>query len=201
MSHTRASFRHIALPVLVFAILGMATAACGVIPFTERPAAGYVYGSGAPLRVAVIDATGGTDWSGAIDASVATYGSASPNLRFQRDAAGANIAITIRRYSDRTPPEIRGYLFPAGAGGFAAVYDAQGAACNFPPSPLPVGCTGEIASADVYVNDIIPAGSDIEARRQRLVLHEIGHSLGLTRHSPDLGIDQLADRYGWLPEQ
>jgi hypothetical protein len=92
---------------------------------------------------------------------------------------------------------LKGYLFPAGAGGFAAVYDVNGVACNFPPSPVPVGCTGEIATADVYLNDIIPPGADIEARRERLVLHEIGHALGLTRHSPDLGIAQLAQRYGW----
>jgi hypothetical protein len=29
------------------------------------------------------------------------------------------------------------------------------------------------------------------------MLHELGHALGLTRHSPDLNIEQLAQRYGW----
>jgi len=183
--------------MLALAVFAVASMACGVIPFVDRPAAGYSYCSGAPLHVAVLDETGGTDWSPAIDASLATYGSASPHLLFQRDPAGANIVITVRRYSDSAPPELKGYLFPAGAGGFAAVYDAAGAACNFPPSPLPVGCTGEIATVDIYLNDIIPPGTDIEARRERLMLHEIGHALGLTRHSPDLGITELAQRYGW----
>jgi len=180
--------------------LALAMMACGVIPFNERPAAGYVFGSGAPLRVAVIDQTGGADWSPAVDASVATYGAASPYLQFQRDPAGANIVITVHRYSDATPPELKGYLFPAGAGGFAAVYDAAGTACNFPPSPLPVDCTGEIATADVYLNDIIPPGPDIEARRERLLLHEFGHAMGLTRHAPTLDVPELAQRYGWPPQ-
>jgi hypothetical protein len=92
---------------------------------------------------------------------------------------------------------LQGYLFPAGAGGFAAVYDVNGAACNFPPSPLPPGCTGEIARVTIYLNDVIPPGSDIEARRLRLILHEMGHGMGLTRHSPDLGLRDLALRYGW----
>jgi hypothetical protein len=77
------------------------------------------------------------------------------------------------------------------------VYDAEGNACNFPPSPLPLNCSGRVARADIYLNDIIPAGADIEERRHRLVLHELGHAFGLTRHSPDLGIGQLAQRYGW----
>ncbi len=183
--------------MLALAAFAAASMACGVIPFVEQPAAGYAYGSGAPLRVAVVDETGGAGWSPAIDAAVATYGAASPHLLFRRDAVGANVVITIRRYVDSAPPELKGYLFPAGAGGFAAVYDVHGTACNFPPSPLPLGCTGEIATADVYLNDIIPAGSDIETRRQRLMLHEMGHSLGLTRHAPDLDIAQLAQRYGW----
>jgi len=194
---SRALLRRIALPVLALALFAVAAAACGAIPFVDRPAAGYTYASGAPLRVAVLDETAGTDWSPAIDTALAAYGSASPYLLFQRDRAGANIVITVRRYSDSAPPELNGYLFPAGAGGFAAVYDAAGVACNFPPSTLPLGCSGEIATAGVYLNDIIPPGSDIEERRLRLILHEIGHAMGLIRHSPDLDIAQLAQRYGW----
>ena len=67
---------------------------------------------------------------------------------------------------------------------------------TYSPS-VPVGCSGEIARAEIYLNDIIPPGADIEARRLRLILHELGHALGLTRHSPDMGIAQLAQRYGW----
>ena len=197
MSRNRIPVRRAALPMLALAILALSMMACGVIPFNERPAAGYAYGSGAPLRVAVLDQTGGAARSPAIDAAGANNGTASPYLRFQRDPAGANIVITVRRYVDATPPELKGYLFPAGAGGFAAVYDANGTACNFPPSPLPVDCTGEIAAADVYLNDIIPPGPDIEARRGRLLLHEFGHAMGLTRHAPTLNIEELALRYGW----
>jgi hypothetical protein len=186
---------------LVLCTLALAAAACGALPFTGQPAAHYVYGSDAQLRIAVTDATNADGWSPAIDASLATYGAGSDHLLFQRDAAGANVVITVRDYSDSAPPDLQGYLFPLNAGGFAAVYDAAGAACNFPPSPLPLNCTGEIASGDIYLNNVIPAGSDIEARRQRLILHELGHALGLTRHSPDLGIDQLALRYGWSTAQ
>jgi hypothetical protein len=182
---------------LLFCTLALAAIGCGTLPFDEQPAAGYVYGSNAPLRVAVIDATTTDGWSAAIEASVATYGAGSPYLAFQQNAAGANIVVTVRDYSDSAPPALQGYLFPLNAGGFAAVYDAAGTACNFPPSPLPLNCTGEIATADVYLNNIIPAGSDIEARRERLILHELGHAVGLTRHSPDLDIGELELRYGW----
>ena len=118
-------------------------------------------------------------------------------LRLQRQPEGANIVVRVRRYRDQTPPELQGYLFQQGFGGFAAVYDANGAACNFPPSRLPLNCRGEIATVIIYLNDGIPTGDDIEARRERLLLHELGHAMGLTRHSPDLGIDELARRYGW----
>ena len=198
MSSSRILRRTAARSLLAPAILALASMACGVIPFTGQPAAGYVYGSAAPLRVAVIDQTGGDGaWSPAVDAAVQRYGSASPYLRFQRVADGANITITVRRYSDAQPPEMRGYVFPSGAGGFTEVYDVDGAACNYPPSPLPVNCSGEIATAEVYLNDVIPPGADIEARRQRLILHEVGHALGLVRHAPDLDIPELAQRYGW----
>ena len=198
LSRSRVPRRAAACSLLAIAILALASTACGVIPFTSTPAAGYVFGSGAPLRVAIIDQTGGDGaWSPAVDAAVATYGAASPYLQFQRDAAGANIVITVHRYNDAAPPEMRGYVFPAGAGGFTEVYDVGGAACNYPPTPLPVSCSGEIATAKVYLNDIIPPGADIEARRERLILHEAGHALGLLRHAPDLDIAQLAQRYGW----
>jgi hypothetical protein len=190
-----ATARAAALGIFIF--FSAAFAACGSIPYTNAPAAGYVYQSGMPLRVAVIDETGGNDWSPSIEAAVATYGDAAPYLRFQRETDGANIVVTVRRYSDAQPPVLTGYRFQAGVGGFAAVYDADGVACNFPPSTLPVNCSGEIARAEIYLNDIIPPGDDIEARRLRLVLHEMGHAMGLTRHSPDLGIAQLAQRYGW----
>ena len=182
---------------LLLCLAATATIACGVIPFAENPAAGYAYGSAEPLRVAVIDGTGGGDWSPAVDAAVATYGAASTHLAFQRDATTANIVVTVHRYSDSTPPALRGYLFPFNAGGFAAIYDPAGVACNFPPSTLPLNCTGEIATAEIYLNDIIPPGLDMEGRRERLIMHELGHALGLTRHSPDADIAQLAERYGW----
>ena len=167
------------------------------IPASGPPAHGYARGSGEPLRVAVVDETGGNDWTPALRTAVATYAGATPYLQFVDSTAGANIVIHVRRYSDSAPPVISGYLFQPGVGGFAAVYDADGVACNFPPAEVPVGCSGEITTDYVYLNDIIPPGPDIEARRLRLILHEMGHALGLTRHSPDLDIDQLAQRYGW----
>jgi hypothetical protein len=149
------------------------------------------------LIISVADQTGGDDWAGAISYGVATYEKASPHLRFEAAGTPANIAITFHRYDDARPPQLAGYAFQPGVGGFAAVYDADGRACNFPPATLPLNCSGEIARAEIYLNDIIPPGPDIEERRRRLVLHELGHALGLTRHSPDLGIAQLAQRYGW----
>ncbi|MEX2225018.1 MAG: hypothetical protein WEB52_01060 [Dehalococcoidia bacterium] len=181
----------------IFCLSSVAFVACGSIPYAGDPAAGYVYNSGAPLHVAVVDETGGNDWSPSLQSAIDQYAGATPHLRFQPARAGANIVITVRRYDDARPPELRGYRFQPGVGGFAAVYDADGTACNFPPSTVPVACSGEIASAQIYLNDIIPAGEDIEARRLRLILHELGHALGLTRHSPELGIPQLTQRYGW----
>ena len=183
--------------VLALPFVAVSLVACGVLPFDERPAAGYAHGSQEPLRVAVLDETTGDDWSPAILRAVARYGSASPMLRFQDGRDEAHIVVRVRRYDDASPPVIPGYSFQPGVGGFAAVYDAAGAACNFPPASLAVGCSGEIARVEIYLNDIIPAGADIEARRDRLLLHEMGHALGLTRHSPDLGIEELAKRYGW----
>ena len=189
-----------ALPALLASLVALAATASGcaaAIPSEERPATGYARGTQQPLRIAVIDLTGGDDWSPAIATAIDRYADATPHLRFQSETAGANIIMTFHRYDDQHPPDIPGYVFPPGAGGFATVYDAQGTACNYPPVRLPVGCTGEIAVAHVYLNDIIPPGSDIEARRLRLILHEVGHGLGLTRHSPDLSIPQLSARYGW----
>jgi hypothetical protein len=190
-------FRARLAALAVLPALAAASAACGALPFEQQPAAGYAYGSDAPLRVAIIDETGGNDWSPAVKAGIATYSDATPYLRFQAQPAGANIVVHVRRYDDGHPPEIKGYVFPFGAGGFATVYDEAGLACNYPPSPLPLNCSGEIADATIYLNDIIPDGPDIEARRERLVLHELGHAMGLTRHSPDLDIAELAQRYGW----
>jgi hypothetical protein len=197
LPRTRTRLRVSILAPLLLCLAAAATIACGVIPFADNPAAGYAYGSAEPLRIAVIDDTDGSDWSPAIDAAIATYGATSARLAFQRDAAGANIVITVHRYLDTAAPELRGYLFPFNAGGFAAVYDPAGTACNFPPSTLPLNCTGEIATAEIYLNDIVPPGANLEARRERLILHELGHALGLTRHSPDTDIAQLATRYGW----
>jgi hypothetical protein len=194
LSSAPSPFVRRALPALL-ACAVVFISACGTIPFDERPAAGYVHGE--PLRVAVIDETGGTDWSGALRQAVATYDAASPYLRFQGHTDGAHIVVRMRRYYDANPPALSGYTFPNGVGGFAAVYDTEGSACNFPPSPLPLNCNGEIARALIYLNDAIPSGSDIERRRQDLILHELGHAMGLTRHSPDLNIAQLAYRYGW----
>ncbi len=179
-------------------LLAATASGCGAIPFDGlHPALNYDYASGEPLRVAVIDETGGTDWSPAVLAAVETYAAAAPELEFQDRADEANIVVTVRRYDDAHPPELPGYVFPPGAGGFAAVYDASGAACNYPPSPLPMNCTGEIAAANIFLNDLIPPGPELEARRERLMLHELGHALGLTRHSPDLETAALSERYGW----
>jgi hypothetical protein len=147
----------------------------------------------------VIDRAG-PEWAQSIDTGTATYGSATPYLAFQDAAQGANIVVTIHDYTDSAPPLVPGYLYPWGVGGFAAVYDVDGVACNYPPATVPVNCNGEIARADIYLNDAIPDGPEIEARRERLVRHELGHAMGLTRHSPDLDIAQLAARYGW-PER
>jgi hypothetical protein len=184
-----------ALALGIFVLFSAGLAGCGSIPYAEHPASGHTPGD--PLRVAILDETGGDDWTPAINNAVLAYTAAAPSLRFQRDAAGAHIVMTMRRYDDARPPQLEGYRFQPGVGGFAAVYDTDGVACNFPPSSLPVNCSGEIARAEIYLNDIIPAGSDIEHRRLRLILHEMGHGMGLTRHSPDLGIAQLSQRYGW----
>ncbi len=196
MSRTIFSRRIVALAAIV--VFAASTAACsGVISFDQRPATGYVFGSHAPLRVAILDETGGNDWSPAVQTSVQMYADATPMLAFQTAVADANIVVEVRRYDDEHPPEIKGYVFPIGAGGFATVYDDQGLACNFPPSTLPLNCDGEIATAIIYLNDIIPQGTDIEARRERLIIHELGHAMGLIRHAPTLDIPQLAARYGW----
>jgi hypothetical protein len=183
------------------ALLALAFVAGGcmaAIPYDDQPANGYVTNSGQPLRVAVLDETGNDGaWRPAIDAALSAYGGASPMLALDTDPADANIVVHVRRYSDAAPPSLEGYRFQPGVGGFAAVYDEQGRACNFPPSPLPLNCDGEIATAYVYLNDGLPPGTDLELRRERLVLHELGHAMGLTRHSPDLDVAALAARYGW----
>jgi hypothetical protein len=167
------------------------------LPFTERPAAGYQYGSPAPLRIAVIDNTGSDEWSAAVQTGARTYADASAYLRFDASPAEANIVITVRRYTDDAPPVLAGYRFQPGVAAFVAVYDTDGRACNFPPSPLPLNCSGEIARGDVYLNDAIRPGDDIAERRLRLVLHEFGHAMGLTRHSSSLSVDELEQRFGW----
>ncbi len=184
----------------IFLALATVASACGfetTISSSGRPALNYNFASSEPLRVAIIDETGGSDWTPAINSALETYRLATPHLAFRTSESGANIVIHVRRYNDAQPPEMSGYTFAQGMGGFAAVYDADGYACNFPPSDLPLGCSGEIARADIYLNDIIPAGPDIESRRLRLVLHELGHAFGLERHAPDLEVAQLAQRYGW----
>jgi hypothetical protein len=184
------------LAALALGFVSFAGAACGAIPFEAQPAAGYTHGSGAPLRVALVDAAGGA-WSGAIAAGAERYGEAAPLLDLRASPAEANIIIIFHAYSDAVPPALRGYLFQPGVGGFAAVYDVNGEACNYPPARVPVNCNGAIARAEIYLNDDIRAGSDIEARRLRLVLHELGHAFGLTRHSAELDLATLARRYGW----
>ncbi len=199
MQILRTSLRRRFAILVALAGAALFTGCVAIIPFSQQPAAGYTYGSAAPLRVAVIDDASG-DWSQAIDVALQTYGDATPYLQFQSTTEGANIVVDIRDYRDSDPPVVPGYLYPWGVGGFAAVYDVDGAACNYPPAAVPVNCNGDIARAEVYLNDAIPPGSDIETRRERLVLHELGHALGLTRHSPDLDIAELAARYGW-PDQ
>lgn len=170
---------------------------CGAIGFISAPANGYVYGSGQPLHVAIVDETG-PEWTPALEYSLREYETgAGGMLRFQRSTEGAHIKVVLRTYSDANPPTIEGYDFPQGAGGFATVYDAEGLACNYPPSSLPLNCSGEITNVTIWLNLAIPDGSDIEARRRRLILHELGHAFGLTRHSPALDIAALAQRYGW----
>jgi hypothetical protein len=186
-----------ALAALIIFAASAGSFACGAIPFDERPAAGYVYGSGAPLSIAVVDATGDPVWREAIAEAEARYVESAPNLHFQGDTNGANIAITVRTYLDATPPKLTGYTFQPGVAAFVAVYDADGKACNFPPSRLPLNCSGEIARGDVYVNAAMRPGDDIEERRVRLMLHEFGHAMGLTRHTSALDASQLAQRYGW----
>jgi hypothetical protein len=183
-----------ALILLALATIGWA---CGAITFAERPAAGYVYASGTPLRIALIDETGSADWGAAIDSGATTYASAARQIEFVGDAASAHIVVTVRTYTDARPPTLAGYTFQPGVAAFVAVYDVEGRACNFPPSSLPLNCSGEIARGDVYLNDAIRPGDDIAERRVRLVLHELGHAMGLTRHSASLDIPYLEHRYGW----
>jgi len=180
----------------VVAVASVATIACGAIPFTDRPAAGYVYGSREPLTIAVVDATADPVWTRAIAEAEARYTAAAPSLTFEDSTSRANIVVTVRTYHDSAPPALEGYAFQPGVAAFVAVYDAQGVACNFPPSPLPLRCSGELARGDVYINAMRP-GEDIDERRVRLLLHEFGHAMGLTRHSSSLEEDQLAQRYGW----
>lgn len=196
MSRIRPS-RLRAAALALLASLALLSGGCGFISFGTHPASGYGYASGQTLHIAVIDDTGGSEWTSAIQTAMADYAGATAYIDFVQDPAAANIVISVNRYGDSNPPQIRGYLFPFGAGGFTTVYDDAGAACNFPPSPLPENCDGQIAAANIYLNDAIPDGWDIEARRVRLVRHEMGHALGLERHSPDLDIGHLAQRYGW----
>ena len=85
-----------------------------------------------------------------------------------------------------------------GAGGFATIYDAQGIACNYPPSPLPLNCSGEITTTEIWLNDDIPAGHDLEgAARTASSLHELGHAHGPDAARADLDVASLAQRYGW----
>jgi len=189
--------RAFALAAPILAVLAFASSGCGAIPFTGQPAFGYPYGTAEPLRVAILN-TAGPDWSPALQTSLRQYSDAADGrLSFQSTADGANIVVTMRTYSDAAPPELKGYDFPMGAGGFATIYDAQGLACNYPPSTLPLNCSGEIKTTEIWLNDAIPAGADIENRRVRLIMHELGHAMGLTRHAPDLDIATLAQRYGW----
>jgi hypothetical protein len=184
--------------VLAFVLLAVVGSGCvTAIPFRERPAANYVYQSGAPLRVAIIDETGDGTWTPSLSAAKAAFEEAAPLLELDAAPADANIVVAVRRYTDAAPPALEGYRFEYGIGGFAVVYDGAGRACNFPPSPLPVNCDGEITRAAIYLNDGLPPGADLEHRRERLVRHELGHALGLTRHSPDVDVAGLAARYGW----
>ena len=166
------------------------------IPFDDQPAQDYVYGSAEPLRVSFLDQTGDAAWAPSIAAAQQLFAASSPLLQFGADPA-PNIAIVVYRYSDASPPVLEGYRFQPGVAGFAAVYDGEGRACNFPPSPLPLNCDGAIARAEIYLNDAIPQGADLEGRRLRLVMHELGHALGLTRHAATVDADALAARYGW----
>jgi len=178
-------------PLLLF------TAACGSIGFDDQPAHGYEWGSGEPLRIAVVNEAP-AQWSPALETAMQVYRDGTGGrVQFQSQIQGAHIVITVKEYSDSSPPQLRGYDFPRGAGGFATVYDAQGIACNYPPSTLPLTCSGEITTAQVWLNSAIPSGSDIEARRIRLIIHELGHSMGLTRHAPTIDASALGQRYGW----
>ena len=189
--------RAFALAAAVLIPAAVLASGCGAIPFTGQPASGYVYGSGQPLRVAIIDESG-PEWTAALETALASYAEAAQgNLRFQRTATGANIIITVKAYTDTAPPELKGYDFPMGAGGFATIYDAQGIACNYPPSPLPLNCSGEITTTEIWLNTNMPTTGDLAARRVRLIQHELGHTMGLTRHSPDLDVSALSQRYGW----
>ncbi|HLB24384.1 MAG TPA: hypothetical protein VJP07_09845 [Dehalococcoidia bacterium] len=182
-------------------LVAIAASGCGAIPFTGQPASGYVYGSAQPLRVAIID-TSGPEWTATLQTAMQRYSDAAGGkLVFQPTPEGANIVVTVRTYRDSAAPQLKGYDFPKGAGGFATIYDAQGLACNYPPSTLPLNCSGEITTTEIWLNEAIPAGADIEARRVRLIQHELGHAMGLTRHAPDLDIATLAQRYGWTTQQ
>lgn len=192
MRHLLTDGRSIAATLAVIALV---SSACGFIGYAARPAAGYETGSETPLRIAVSDETADGRWSTAIDGAITSWSDATPRLAFQRDVEGANIVMRFYDYSDDAPPVVAGYVFPPGAGAFAAVRDARGVACNFPPSPLPESCDGEIAGADIYFNAAAAGATPDD--RSALARHEIGHALGLTRHSADIDAASLYARYGW----
>src|SRR6478672_10423068 len=131
------------LPLLLLSLVATGVAACsGGLPFREQPAVGYAYGSAQPLRIAIIDETAAPQWANALSVDLDAYATATPYLQFQADEAGANIVVRVRHYSDANPPQLEGYTFQPGVGGFTTVYDGDGKACNFPPSPLPTNCSG-----------------------------------------------------------
>jgi hypothetical protein len=136
---------------------------------------GYAYGSGESLHVAVIDETQGA-WLPAIMEAARIYGAAARLLQFQWTTP-AHITVMTHRY-------VREGALPSFPGS-AILRDAWAVTHR-------MHYAGEIQGCDVYLNDAAPPSNRVD-----LLLHELGHALGLERHSADLGIAQLARRYGW----
>ena len=134
--------------------------------------------------VAIVDVRLPLHDAPAVIAAVQTYAAGAPELAFQDGTDGANIVVTVRRYDDAHPPELPGYVFPPGAGGFAAVYDASGAALSRRCSYLIEGSTPPARLWTLYAADrslrmIPPNGRRKSALQSLAILRNVDNSFSI----------------------